>query len=259
MDDAYAYAEPDSQEHADQAKQIARCVSKLKGSSRHSQLRVLAGLLEQLPQDLGALGSAKAREVLLESLGDRAILHSKQKDVRMYASACFAQLLRIYAPETPYDDKQLEVRLAAGLEPTNPYHLNNSTPAAVHSLQQHWQLHQLTARVAFHLQPVFELLLWSIEQVQEYQAPTYEFAVSVLQTISQVSPVPTPKQTSNSAACNRSSCSHGVNIQHLLVAAVALLPLQPNIEAAAFMVFDSAAACQVCDCLDEHPCVLKTF
>lgn len=35
-------------------------------------------------------------------------------------------------------------------------------------------------------QAVFELLLWSIEQVAESQAPTYEFAVSVLQTISQV-------------------------------------------------------------------------
>jgi hypothetical protein len=33
---------------------------------------------------------------------------------------------------------------------------------------------------------VFDLLLWSIEQVQEYQAPTYELAVSVLQSVSQV-------------------------------------------------------------------------
>lgn len=37
------------------------------------------------------------------------------------------------------------------------------------------------------MQPVFELLLWSVEQVQEYQAPSYELAVSVLQSISQVS------------------------------------------------------------------------
>lgn len=36
------------------------------------------------------------------------------------------------------------------------------------------------------LQPVFELLLWSVEQVQEYRAPTFELAVSVLQVISQV-------------------------------------------------------------------------
>lgn len=110
MADAYAYdPQHDSQEVEAQAKQIARCVSKLKGSSRNSQLRVLAGLLEQLPQDVQTLGSSQAREVLLDALSDKAILHSKQKDVRMYAAACFAQLLRIFAPETPYADKQLEV------------------------------------------------------------------------------------------------------------------------------------------------------
>lgn len=112
MADAYAYhAEHDSQEQQQEhAPQIARAVAKLKGSSKNSQLRVLAGLLEQLPQDVQALGSAKAQQVLLDALSDRAILHSKQKDVRMYAAACFAQLLRIYAPETPYqDDKQMEV------------------------------------------------------------------------------------------------------------------------------------------------------
>lgn len=110
MADAYAYEQQDSQEMEDQAKHIGRCVAKLKGSSRNSQLRVLAGLLEQLPQDVEALGPHSAREALLKALHDTAILHSKQKDVRMYAAACFAQLLRIYAPETPYEEqKQLEV------------------------------------------------------------------------------------------------------------------------------------------------------
>jgi hypothetical protein len=37
------------------------------------------------------------------------------------------------------------------------------------------------------VQPVFDLLLWSVQQVQEYQAPMFELAVSVLQTISQAS------------------------------------------------------------------------
>ena len=112
MADAYEFAaeQHDSQEMQDMAKQISRCAAKLKGSSRNSQLRVLLGLLERLPQDVSAMGSAKVRDALLDSLHDRAILHSKQKDVRMYAAACFAQLLRIYAPERPYDDKQLEVR-----------------------------------------------------------------------------------------------------------------------------------------------------
>lgn len=110
MADAWAYegSQHDSQD-VEAQKQIARCVSKLKGSSRTSQLRVLAGLLEQLPQDVEALGPSQARGVLLDALCDKAILHSKQKDVRMYAAACFVQLLRIWAPETPYEDKQLEV------------------------------------------------------------------------------------------------------------------------------------------------------
>jgi hypothetical protein len=49
------------------------------------------------------------------------------------------------------------------------------------------RLFVLTFDLLYALQPVFDLLLWSVEQVQEYQAPTYEFAVSVLQTISHVS------------------------------------------------------------------------
>lgn len=118
MADAYAYEQQDSQEIEDQAKQIGRCVAKLKGSSRNSQLRVLAGLLEQLSQDVEALGPHLAREALLKALHDTAILHSKQKDVRMYAAACFAQLLRIYAPDTPYEEqKQLEVRHTARPHP----------------------------------------------------------------------------------------------------------------------------------------------
>jgi hypothetical protein len=118
MADAYAYEQQDSQDMEDQAKHIARCVAKLKGSSRNSQLKVLAGLLEQLPQDVKALGPHPAREALLKALHNTSILHSKQKDVRMYAAACFAQLLRIYAPETPYEEqKQLEVRRTAKPRP----------------------------------------------------------------------------------------------------------------------------------------------
>jgi hypothetical protein len=95
----------------DVSRQVARCVPKLRGSSKASQLKVLAGLLEQVPQDVASLGPGSARDALLEALSERPILHSKQKDVRMYAAACYAQLLRIYAPDTPWgDDKQLEVR-----------------------------------------------------------------------------------------------------------------------------------------------------
>jgi hypothetical protein len=203
MADAYTYAaEHDSQEQdeAEHAKQIARCVAKFKGSSRSSQLRTLAGLLEQLPQDVEALGSSKARDVLLEALSDRSILHSKQRDVRMYAAACFTQLLRIYAPDTPYDDKQLEVGVqeqgggalfSSGATKQAPAATGSKHKPAISSsvgcgqLQHTW-LSLVTPFSCSMLQPVFELLLWSIEQVQEYQAPSYELAVSVLQTISQV-------------------------------------------------------------------------
>lgn len=135
MADAYAYAaEHDSQDMEDQARQIARCVAKLKGSSRNSQLRVLAGLLDQLPQDVNALGPAKDRDVLLDSLCEKAILHSKQKDVKMYAAACFAQLLRIYAPETPYEDKQLEVSVRCCPLQQSPQQQSMLTPVSAGTL-----------------------------------------------------------------------------------------------------------------------------
>lgn len=98
-----------SKEQQDITRQIARCVPKLKGNSRNTQLKVLAGLLDKLPQDVASLGPGSTRDAMLGCLADRSILHSKLKDVRMYAAACFAQLLRIYAPDVPYGDRELEV------------------------------------------------------------------------------------------------------------------------------------------------------
>jgi len=37
------------------------------------------------------------------------ILKHKDKDVRLLASCCLADLIRIYAPEAPFDDDQLQV------------------------------------------------------------------------------------------------------------------------------------------------------
>lgn len=131
MADAYEFTaeQQDSQERKQTARQIARCVPKLKGSSRNSQLRVLLKLLDQLPQDAAGLGTATEREALLECLHDRAILHSKQKDVKMYAAACFAQLLRIYAPDTPYEDKQLEVCVQlGGVQSESRAHASSAPP-----------------------------------------------------------------------------------------------------------------------------------
>ena len=35
---------------------------------------------------------------------------TRVQDVKLYAAQCLAYLLRVYAPETPYDDEQLKVR-----------------------------------------------------------------------------------------------------------------------------------------------------
>ncbi|KAF8072944.1 ATXR2 [Scenedesmus sp. PABB004] len=133
MGDAYEFAE-------DGAEELARLAPRLRsGAGRDGlakALKAIAALLERAPQDVAALGAA--RRPLEEGLAERAVLGSKHKDVRMYAAVCLAHMLRIYAPDTPYADKELE--------------------------------------------PVFELLLWSVRQVAEYTAPTFELAVSVLQT-----------------------------------------------------------------------------
>lgn len=96
------------------AAAIGRVLAKLRGTSKATHLKTLAGLLEGLPQDAASLGPGSERDALLERLAEHAILHAKQRDVRMYAAACFAQLLRIYAPERPYEEKVLEVRVWAG-------------------------------------------------------------------------------------------------------------------------------------------------
>ncbi|WIA29168.1 hypothetical protein OEZ86_011679 [Tetradesmus obliquus] len=137
MADAYDFAEHDGED-------LARAVSKLRSNLKSrdvvlKHLKLAAGVLEKAPQDVAALGSAAAGLAAL--LIDKHILGSKHKDVRMYAAVCLAHMLRVYAPDTPYEDKELE--------------------------------------------PVFDLLLWSVQLVQEYQAPMFELAVSVLQTISQ--------------------------------------------------------------------------
>jgi hypothetical protein len=42
-------------------------------------------------------------------LGRTFIIKHADKDVRFFAACCFAHVLRIYAPEPPYDNKQLWV------------------------------------------------------------------------------------------------------------------------------------------------------
>lgn len=39
-------------------------------------------------------------------------MQNKDKDVRLQAACCLADIIRLFAPEAPYDEKQLEVRVA---------------------------------------------------------------------------------------------------------------------------------------------------
>lgn len=43
------------------------------------------------------------------SLGMEFILKHKDKDVRLYAASCLADVLRVFAPDAPYSKSQLQV------------------------------------------------------------------------------------------------------------------------------------------------------
>jgi hypothetical protein len=70
-------------------------------------LKAAAGALEQAPQDAGALGGELPP--LASALSARAITQHADADVRLVAAYCLTHVLRIYAPEVPYDDAKLEV------------------------------------------------------------------------------------------------------------------------------------------------------
>ena len=40
------------------------------------------------------------------------LIGHKDKDVRVCLACCFADILRIYAPEAPYNEQQLKVRIS---------------------------------------------------------------------------------------------------------------------------------------------------
>ncbi|KAI8467337.1 MAG: armadillo-type protein [Monoraphidium minutum] len=64
-------------------------------------LKQLASILESTSQEPGALGPAREdvpRAIL-------ALLHHSDKDVKLYLAACIVHMLRIWAPQTPYDDE----------------------------------------------------------------------------------------------------------------------------------------------------------
>lgn len=95
------------------AEELARLAAKLAGATKKDALAKLlkqAGdLLEKAPQDVSAaLGDAG--DDLAAALARPAVLQHADKDVRLHAGFCLAHLLRVWAPEVPYDDEQLAVR-----------------------------------------------------------------------------------------------------------------------------------------------------
>jgi sister-chromatid-cohesion protein PDS5 len=64
--------------------------------------------LSELEQDAN---QSKDLESCAAALVQDAIINHKEKDVKIFAACCLADVIRIYAPEAPYDDNQLQVRL----------------------------------------------------------------------------------------------------------------------------------------------------
>lgn len=104
--DQYEFDAVDSDE-------LASACRKLKGSTKSKDalvksLKQIAGIVEKAPQDACALG--QARDEVVHALAQKQLLHHTDKDVKLYLASCLAHLLRIYAPETPYEDPTLVVR-----------------------------------------------------------------------------------------------------------------------------------------------------
>jgi len=102
MTDAYAY---DAGEGPSEAGVVALC--KKIGATKTKDalikaLKQLATALEAAPQDVGALGRAKAE---LPRLLWGLVQQQSDKDVKLGLAVCIVHMLRIWAPSTPYDDE----------------------------------------------------------------------------------------------------------------------------------------------------------
>ena len=60
-------------------------------------------------QEADQIEGATQFDTVAASLGSHFILKHKDKEVRAYAACCLADILRIYAPDAPYDSDQLRV------------------------------------------------------------------------------------------------------------------------------------------------------
>jgi sister-chromatid-cohesion protein PDS5 len=72
-------------------------------------LQKLSEVLEQHDQDHDETSSL---DEIAAALIQASILKHQKEEVRLLAALCLADIIRIYAPEAPYDATQLEVRVA---------------------------------------------------------------------------------------------------------------------------------------------------
>lgn len=179
-------------------------------------LKQLWSLLEGAPQDVDALGRAKAE--LPPTISD--LLAATDKDVRLYLALCIVQMLRIWAPEVPWEDaERVEVRRAPpaprlrmrardsrGRDPRLRLAAARPTRIAPHpDTRATWQrlrgAGSHSARTATPHPPLatarrpgpqaaLQAVLWVVARLQNHAAPSFQMALSVLQVFCEVRPGP---------------------------------------------------------------------
>lgn len=74
------------------------------------RLKALHRELEKIDQD--AIDTSSLDKVAKELINNTLLLH-KEKAVKAFLATCLVDILRLYAPEPPYTDLELRVRLFA--------------------------------------------------------------------------------------------------------------------------------------------------
>jgi len=110
MADAFMFNEAPAEREAplDRAA-LAAAVRKLRAAKSKDALakalKQTAALLERAPQDSEALGACRAE--LAAALGDGALAEHADRDVRLCAALCAVHVLRVCAPDVPFEDDAL--------------------------------------------------------------------------------------------------------------------------------------------------------
>ncbi|EFJ43510.1 hypothetical protein VOLCADRAFT_121419 [Volvox carteri f. nagariensis] len=96
---------------ADRLPDVEVLAGKLKSPGKGKEtlfklLKQLAAALEAAPQDVEAMGGAKGS--LPQLLLQYATAESANKKIRLYCALCIMHVMRLYAPDIPYDDEGLK-------------------------------------------------------------------------------------------------------------------------------------------------------